>query len=412
MLSLPLSIALLFAVGSEGANELANSCYFTYTLAFHWCDPSREGCDQGHRIRAADFQLKAERFYAGLGPPPLEEVYYITGLPDQFQEDLLTECPAMLILAYMVVAEIRLRLGEVRTSASFWAQAHQFLAELESSAAETMMESWPILEAQRYYEASVLEIREAQYNQTQGAPLGIVVAHCKEDISWLHQDFAGVIPVGSDLAIYEKCDSTTDYDPYLPLFSSVQIRHLDDGDTRQDECSAYLTYIVSNYGNFPRHILFLQGDALKHASRGLLRLILVGVSFGTVKAQFVHLNSQRLVSAQTKCRKAIYEQVFGVPLEGKLSTYCCAQFLVASSRITARAVDFYEKMARIMNEASPGECSDIVGHSTHCLIYESLWHVVFGEPPALPRRVEDASLPAFLRPLEEEAESFLPRGSK
>ncbi|KAF4677975.1 hypothetical protein FOZ62_022867, partial [Perkinsus olseni] len=132
-------------------------------------------------------------------------------------------------------------------------------------------------------------------------------------------------------------------------------------------------------------------------------LILVGVSFGTVKAQFVHLNSPRLVSAQTKCRKAIYEQVFGEPLEEKLSTYCCAQFLVASSRITARTVEFYEKMAKSMNEASPG---------TQCLIYESLWHVVLGEPPALPRRVEDASLPSFLRPLEEDAESYLPRGSK
>ncbi|KAF4741184.1 hypothetical protein FOZ62_027814, partial [Perkinsus olseni] len=110
-----------------------------------------------------DDLVQLQRFYAGLGPPPLEEVYYITGLPDQFQQDLLTECPAMLILAYMVVAEIKLRLGEVRTSASFWTQGHQFLAELESSAAETMMESWPILEAQRYYEASVLEIREVKH---------------------------------------------------------------------------------------------------------------------------------------------------------------------------------------------------------------------------------------------------------
>ncbi|KAF4658378.1 hypothetical protein FOL47_008001 [Perkinsus chesapeaki] len=309
--SITLVATLAFCAHSS---EVANSCFFTYTLKFHWCDPSREGCNHGHRILAADFQHKTERFYGGLGPPPLEEVYYITALPDHLQESLLEECPAMLILSYMIVAEVKLRLGDIHTSANFWAQAHQFLAQREPSAIEVLLESWPIREAQNYYHKSVAELRD--------------------------------------------------------------------------------------------------GDAQKHAQVGLLRLAVLSAAFGTVGTQFVHLNTQRLVSSQTACRKAVFEQIFGKRLDRKLSTYCCAQFMVASTRIKQRPAEFYHNMTAIMNNESPPECDGVPGHSTHCLIYEAMWHVVFGASPELPRRTDDISLPAFLRASEHEAESYLPRESK
>lgn len=63
-------------------------------------------------------------------------------------------------------------------------------------------------------------------------------------------------------------------------------------------------------------------------------------------------------------------------------------------------------------EAPKPECSDIPGHSTHCLMYEKMWHVLFGEPDLLPLRGENPTLPLFLRARDVDNESYLPSGSQ
>ena len=46
------------------------------------------------------------------------------------------------------------------------------------------------------------------------------------------------------------------------------------------------------------------------------------------------------------------------------------------------------------------------------LMYEKLWHVMFGEPDLLPMRGENANLPLFLRARDVDNESYLPSGSQ
>lgn len=52
------------------------------------------------------------------------------------------------------------------------------------------------------------------------------------------------------------------------------------------------------------------------------------------------------------------------------------------------------------------------GHSTHCLMYEVIWHVLFGEADVLPMRGENPDLPLFLRARDVSNESYLPPGSQ
>merc|ERR1711871_1902727 len=47
------------------------------------------------------------------------------------------------------------------------------------------------------------------------------------------------------------------------------------------------------------------------------------------------------------------------------------------------------------------------GAGMHCLVFESMWHVMFGMPERLSTRGTDATLPAFLR-LPELDDSDLP----
>ena len=63
-------------------------------------------------------------------------------------------------------------------------------------------------------------------------------------------------------------------------------------------------------------------------------------------------------------------------------------------------------------EAPKPFCNDIKGHSTHCLMYEAIWHVLWGEPDVLPIRGENPDLPLFLRARDMDNESYLPTGSQ
>ena len=131
----------------------------------------------------------------------------------------------------------------------------------------------------------------------------------------------------------------------------------------------------------------------------------------TLDVGFLHLNELRIVDSQTRCKKDVYAELFGHFPTEKISTYCCAQFVVHKSRILQVSYDFFYKMKTMMDGPSPDSCADVTGHSTHCLVFESLWHVIFGEPTGYPRRGENVNLPLFLR-FEQDFESKMPRGSR
>ena len=133
---------------------------------------------------------------------------------------------------------------------------------------------------------------------------------------------------------------------------------------------------------------------------------------GTLATHFVHLNYPRLVATQSDCKHAVYKEIFGDDPPGRLGTYCCAQFVASGERIRQRPRELYQRMAEMMDEESPDSCNDIPGHSTHCLMFEVLWHILIGShQPALPLRQDDITLPTHLRIREEGSMTFLPGGS-
>jgi len=176
---------------------------------------------------------------------------------------------------------------------------------------------------------------------------------------------------------------------------------------RRDECIAYTNYLIAYAKNeLPNSVersdmsLFLQSDAGDHLYWGYINLIFQALPvINQLGLSYVPLNHGRVVQALTPCKVKIFELVFGrTPTE--LGTYCCAQFIVSKTEmLKPRNLEKYQRMQLMLDdrEAPKPACSDIPGHSTHCLMYEKMWHVLFGEPDLLPLRGENPTLPLFLR---------------
>lgn len=90
----------------------------------------------------------------------------------------------------------------------------------------------------------------------------IVVAHCKEDISWLDQFllFEPRVCERSRFHIYSKCSMLVELEDTIPGLSKCSTLHtLKNFGTEE---YAYLTYIQENYDNMPPMISFIQGGGI------------------------------------------------------------------------------------------------------------------------------------------------------
>uniref|UniRef100_A0A7S1WF57 Uncharacterized protein n=1 Tax=Alexandrium catenella TaxID=2925 RepID=A0A7S1WF57_ALECA len=108
----------------------------------------------------------------------------------------------------------------------------------------------------------------------------------------------------------------------------------------------------------------------------------------------------------------MWRHVFGSSVapslaNGDLNAYCCVQFLVRSSRIRQRPLEFYRRAldyfgasAKSYHDLFPAgrvvRKSDALGR-TPCQLAMYIWHVIFGEPMRLPRRQHDPAVPLFLK---------------
>ena len=97
-------------------NELGNSCYFTYRMNFIICDQgldpqtakeeiAKGRCHQDYRVMGSDFQSISNGYYNQERLPPLEEAFWLLGLPEHFQSQTMTECPAIMVISYLMIAE-------------------------------------------------------------------------------------------------------------------------------------------------------------------------------------------------------------------------------------------------------------------------------------------------------------------
>mmetsp|Transcript_25926 Transcript_25926/g.83619 ORF Transcript_25926/g.83619 Transcript_25926/m.83619 type:complete len:463 (+) Transcript_25926:110-1498(+) len=400
-LSLPLSSARQ----APDAAEVVSACFFAYTLKLDLPGSNH------HTIRASDFQRKAWDFY--LGEPvaaPLEEAYWILALPTEFQEDVSKECAAMVILAYFLVAETKLYL-EPAQAMEYVETGVSVLRRIESRTQTMIVESWPVDEALQRFKAEQLSLQTFQATLRDGFMVDFVVSHCREDLAWLQTALTRWSLGGlARLFLYEKCGQQGDVGGVVPTVSVPVVDGPPGG--RKDECSAYLTHCLhaARDGNLAVYTLFLQADAPAHTRPHLLNLVVQSIKHGSLDVQFLHLSNARMVSSTSTCKRAIFQQVVGRQPETLPRSYCCAQFLVRRDIITQRGAQIWDNALVAMDAPLPPGCEAVKKPGMHCLVYESIWHVMFGEREQMRPRAEDVRLPIFLRSQESDA-SDLPSGA-
>ena len=123
-------------------NELANSCFFTYRLAFKMCpeQPPDAPCNKLFGLNGADFQKRAWEYYTGQGPPLLEEAAWMMTMNsgDKEREEILRECPAILILSYLTIAEAQAFLVAPNVGKTLAMQARMMIEETRRRADEVL----------------------------------------------------------------------------------------------------------------------------------------------------------------------------------------------------------------------------------------------------------------------------------
>lgn len=369
------------------------------------------------RISAAHFQMRIDRYYAEGSRPPLKEAFFICTMPPPYLRELLFGCPGMVILAHLLLAEVRMYTHLPSEAAELVSRAQAMMAmpELEGSHLQNIHHAWPYDVALGRYEA----LSEQFGSQRVAVSVDFVIPHCREDLSWFVRELE-FIPERTRIFIYEKCGGqggeaanlTALLPPHVKVFSYMLEDAVDPTtgkEARRDECTAYLSHVVNEYAHgseMGEMTLFLHGDPGDHTPFGLLNVVLRGFALGTMSTiDFLHLGSPRLVSTFNPCQSGLFELAIGRPLRRSLSTYCCSQFAVSKRRIQARPLAEYERMLSLVDGTVPDACERI-GPSyeryagqrlSHCFFLEFMWHVVFGEDEALPLRGDDQRLPPALR---------------
>jgi hypothetical protein len=93
----------------------------------------------------------------------------------------------------------------------------------------------------------------------------IVVAHCKEDVSWLDQlhnfDQSAFVPrCKIHIHIYSKCGVVVDLDHTIPKLAHCTTNHMFKNIGTQEY--AYFQYIQDMYNDLPPYVSFIQGSGI------------------------------------------------------------------------------------------------------------------------------------------------------
>lgn len=364
-------------------------------IEFGWCQNA--SCQQV-LFSVAHFQLKLRSFILNDGRPPLKEAYFLVRLPQQYIVDLLDSCPAALVGAYFVVAEVEAMVAP-SDAQKFYGLGHDILLDLPEKYGQEYLDGvyasgWPVVQQMQRIEDALGYASERLLAIPQ--TLDVVVARCHEDLGWLTDGTLEFPPRERvQLVVYEKCGGG-DVLGTEGIFGGVTVIDRPDGKVRGDECVAYLAYLTDWYDNYADHVIFLQGDAPDHLLPPYLNLVLAAITTNQFIDPFLHLNADRHVYTQTPCLKAVYKQLFGKELDQLVGSYCCAQFVVSRDALQAHSVMYYRAVLRLI-DTGQDLCFEDPVRSSYCYILEVLWHAIWGEPLDLPLRQDDHRLRPTLR---------------
>lgn len=226
---------------------------------------------------------------------------------------------------------------------------------------------------------------------TSDSQFGLAVAHCKEDLSWFEAIDDITLDQGRnttwDPIVYERCK-----DDVSPNKYSTWQRNMGD-----EECTAYLKYIVTLYEKLPEVVYFLQPDSLgfnqekghQHTSFTSLQELVTAsaplllnnkahgvggyLSLGNATIKSVKIstpdgpNNPAEIFGYMRERAPLYN-----PEGSHLVFVPGSSFAVRREKIWAHPPEFYKDLLL-----------DVMKHQDErwtCWSLEASWHVIFGEP--------------------------------
>ncbi|MEO1511198.1 MAG: DUF3431 domain-containing protein [Planctomycetota bacterium] len=212
-------------------------------------------------------------------------------------------------------------------------------------------------------------------------PLALVLCHWTEDLSWLrYQPYAALV--------YEKR-------PELR-----ETAHHSTPRNTANEASAYLQFIVDYYDALPERVAFLHSHRYAYHQEDVLAL-LDDLDLSTA-ASYCNVNHAVWGTKEDPRRAILYDthrawlEAHLGPLPPLLFDACCAQFLVSRDRIRRRPLAFYQAALAVALDPAVAE-HDREANRQLGLVFEWLWHYVFGEPAV----AADTTLTPFLDRLSE-----------
>jgi len=391
----------------------ALSCFSE--MNFGWCEYSNINPDEApncpnYTFSIANFQRKLDAHYNRGARPPLMEAFFLARLHPHYRDGLIQmDCPSPLVFSHFLLAEFTLVAPPWESMAEGWDQFDKGLklAKESSPYQQHLMiakpAAWPFKPAMAQVQRAQAVADEAEQRLALGFRVRVdfVVAHCREPLDWVFKKLHPVPPMSS-LYIYEKCgqrSATAHLVGEGRLVAATAIPRPDVGRTRGDECSGYLTHIVSRYDTLADYTIFLQSDPQDHLHFDFLDLVLRSLAAATYSVPYMPLNGPRHVRTLTPCLQAVHEEIFGTNLTELIGPYCCAQFIVSRDRIRSRSEEFYASMLRLVDGTRNIDLCGVEGtkRSSHCYGYEFLWHMVFGEVADPPNREDDVRLPLAFR---------------
>ena len=193
-----------------------------------------------------------------------------------------------------------------------------------------------------------------------------------------------------------------------------------------NEAMRYLTFIIDNYDSLPDFIAFRHGHGSAWHQRFDSAIEINNLNLTTVRLRGYqnfncvgvwgcdeHINlaekqrtenasssqTKRLLSARSapEVDAAIYENWdtwFGVPMPEDVTGPCCAQFAVTKEAVYGRTKEKYVEWRQWL-VASPLTAF----HSG--MVFERLWHVIFGMPAVLCQEDEQCWCSTFVDPLTD-----------
>lgn len=265
------------------------------------------------------------------------------------------------------------------------------------------------------------------YDGHAGARVGIVVAHCHEEMDWLLdvqrglREGAAPFELRLELHIYEKCNNRSE-DAWTRLGWEHERRtYLAN---KGEECYAYLTYLNDLYLLLPDVLLFFQGDGVlggrdfRAKALSFSRMVFNGgkyvigdiwrsvndhqyISIARNASECKRSSLFNCVTLRTKhssrqfeCLAQLYERHTQLQAPPFWSVYANAQFGVTRDRVTARPLSFYRNLLDEFEGPAEDECFSVDRMSLKsrpfrgtCALFEFLWPSLLGEDTALdPRR--------------------------